>query len=160
MAAGCRKARSPRGTTVAAEPVPFPATPRGRLEALEQEARLKQEDSERMSTMFSWLRYIVGLGSALLATAAGSTAVAPHVPAVWTAVFAFLGAGLAAAHAIAEPDARRTSCGLGVADYGALAREVSHDLGCIKDDPACCAALVKLRARMQKLDERAASTIK
>ena len=160
MAAGCWEVRSPWGTTVAAEPASSTDTPRERLEALKDEARRKRDENDRMSTWFSWLRYIVGVGSALLATAAGSTAIAAQVPAVWTAVFAFLAAGLAAVHAIAEPDARRTSFGVVAADYEALAREASDDLACIKDDPGCCKALVNLRAEMQKLDRQAASTIK
>jgi hypothetical protein len=123
------------------------------------EAKNKAETCDRRSTWFSWLRYTLGVPGAVLAVAAGSTALA-GTPVWVTATVAFLAAGFTAAHALANPDARRTKYALLEADYADLARRAHR---CLIAAPTMTPSeqlgvLDELNTRIHQLDRSFADT--
>jgi hypothetical protein len=111
----------------------------------------------RKSSRFSLPRCFLGITSAVFAVAAGSTALT-GAPSAVTAGIAFLAAALAATHAIANPDARRTGYLRLSADYDDLARTARVKLLCpTASSEEQYAALADLNAAMHRLDREAAN---
>lgn len=124
-----------------------------------REAEKKAQKCDEDSSKFSWLRYTLGIPGAVLAVAAGSTALAGSPEAV-TASIAFLAAGFTAAHTLANPDARRTKYALLESDYTDLARRANQSLLAVATmtPQEQLAALEELNARIHQLDRSFADT--
>lgn len=123
------------------------------------EAAKKENTCDSESSRFSWLRYTLGIPGAVLAVAAGSTALASTSSWV-TATLAFLSAGFAAAHTLANPDVRRTKYALLRADYADLARRAHRSLiaSTTMTSDEQLAGLDELNTRMHQLDRSFADT--
>jgi hypothetical protein len=123
------------------------------------EAEKKAKTCDKESTKFSWLRYTLGVPGAVLAVAAGSTALA-GTPMGVTATIAFLAAGFTAAHTLANPDARRTKYALLEADYADLERRAHRwQIAASTMTPReQLGALDDLNTRMHQLDRTFADT--
>jgi hypothetical protein len=140
-------------------PQTTPSTVTDEIADRKREADKKEKTCDRESTKFSWLRYTLGVPGAVLAIAAGSTALAGTSTGV-TATIAFLAAGFTAAHTLANPDVRRTKYALLQADYADLARRAHRSLiaAATMTPVEQLAALDELNTRMHQLDRSLADT--
>jgi hypothetical protein len=140
-------------------PQTTPSTVADEIADRKREAETKETTCDTESTKFSRLRYALGVPGAVLAVAAGSTALAGTSTGV-TAAIAFLAAGFTAAHTLANPDVRRTKYALLQADYADLARRAHRSLiGTPTMTPVeQLAALDELNTRMHQLDRSLADT--